>query len=356
MIVFTDRCLDQIGQGIAAHEPEVGGALLKLPDSNVVCEFVADPAAQTSRASYVPSAELTSKVRGAEREHKLHFAGVIHSHPGSMSQPSGQDHRAFALSLAVNPRLAAFIAPIVTIPQPFGNLQPNQHLLNPRGMMTLHVAYRTQRGLETTRRSSRLPYPTHTRRLRWGRLSDDLEEDARAWSGERRYTRSERSWLKDDPRNDGVDLYDLPIGVLSIDADIALLRDRLHDLCGLEWRGGCEVTYADVNGCPFISAALKFEELELVLLLSTGYPFTAPIALLTPLRGDEPGDTAQVQFHWPIGGQETRLMQLAAAVADQLKIAKPKARLRGAWPGDRSAEAGEAPRLSPNSFDNGASQ
>jgi proteasome lid subunit RPN8/RPN11 len=300
MIIFTDRCLAQIGEGIAAHEPEVGGALLKLHDSNIVCEFVPDPGARTSASTYVPSAELSEKVRGAEREQRLQFAGIVHSHPGTMMHPSGQDHRAFALSLALNPRLGAFIAPIVTVRGTVGELRPNQHLLEPRGLMTLHAAYRTQRGLGSTQhldRSSQGFIARPTAVNAYGR-----HDPTAAWQGR-----------SDDPRNDGVELFEPPVGVLSIDADIAYLKEQLVGKGGPEWLA-CNISYVDVNGSPFISAALRFVDFELVLLMPTGYPFAAPIVLLTPLRGEVQGDTEQLRFDWPIAGQDVRLKRLVEAV------------------------------------------
>jgi len=320
MIVFTDRCLDQISKGIAAHEPEVGGALLKLQDSNIVCEFVADPTAQNSRFSYVPSAELTENIRIVERDQNLQFAGVIHSHPGGMSQPSGQDHRAFALSLALNPRVGGFIAPIVTVAQPVGSLRPNQHLLEPRGIMTLHIAYRAQRGHDLQ------PYQalsvSTSERPTQEFLATDIASIGRSWRNvllpHARADRAAESkgTQTEDPRDDRIELFEAPIGVLSIDADVELLKRYLIQSCAIEWRG-CNVSYVNINGAPFISAAIRFTEIELVLLMSAGYPFSAPVALLTPMSRGETGVTAQVQFDWPIGAQHERLTRLAEAAAEK---------------------------------------
>lgn len=302
MIIFTDRCLAQIGAGIAAHEPEVGGALLKLPFSNIVCEFIPDPAARTSAASYTPSAELTPRIRAAEHDQALHFAGIIHSHPGRMAVPSSQDYRAFALSLALNPRLGAFIAPIVTIPRPFEPLEPHQLALEPRGTISLHVCYRA-------------PRPNNVHATRAGELDfgDDEGPAARAnarGSGSR-FLRSFS--LRDDPRNDEILLFQPPASVLPLDADIAILRDLLRVQAGQYW-DGADITYVDVNGVPFISAALRFSELEIVMMLSAGYPFTPPVVLYTPQMPGLPQNTAEVEFSWPIAGQEDRLARLGAAV------------------------------------------
>lgn len=306
MIIFTDRCLAQISAGIAAYEPEVGGALLKLPHSNIICEFLPDPAAHTSHASYTPSAELTPKIRAAEQDQALHFAGIIHSHPGRMAVPSSQDHRAFALSLALNPRLGAFIAPIVTIPRPFEPLEPHQIALEPRGTLSLHVCYRAPR----PRTGPDLSAP----------LEQDFGGDdgpASLGNNSRTSARFLRSLLphpgRDDPRNDEILLFQPPASVLPLDADIAYLRDLVTHRTGLRWIEA-DITYVEVNGVPFISAALRFSELELVLMLSAGYPFTPPVALYTPLLSSVPQDTAEVEFSWPIAGQEDRLSRLGAAL------------------------------------------
>lgn len=307
MIIFTDRCLAQIAEGIAAFEPERGGALLKLPNSNIVCEFVPDPGARVSSASYTPSAELTPRIREAEHDQALHFAGIIHSHPGALMVPSSQDHRAFALSLALNPRLGAFIAPIVTLPVPFDPLEPHQIQLRPRGILSLHVCYRGPRP-----KSDSAAEPA---------FADLAENEGPAAYGNRGELRNQGRFLRnlladprrDDPRNDEILLFQPAASVLTLDADIAFICDLIRDRAGIA-HSGTDISYVTVNGTAFISTALHFSELEIVLMLAAGYPFTPPVVLYTPMIDPVPQNTAEVEFSWPIAGQDERLARLTAAI------------------------------------------
>lgn len=319
MVTFTDRCLSQISAGIAAFEPEVGGALLKLPDTNIVCEFIPDPDAHTSRASYLPSAGLTETVRAEEKRHSLQFAGIIHSHPGSMSEPSGQDHRAFALSLALNPHLAAFIAPIVTIPDPYRPLEAHQHALAPQGTMTVHTCYRRPRGADVPPvRATDAPLPDNDP------LLDPFQEQPAPAAPARRAFASflpsisqsyQRRYDPADPRNDGVDVYHPPLTIMPLDQDIAFLAARLENQNSgplLE----SNISYGQINGTPTINLSLSFGYLHLLCFLAPGYPFTPPLALLSPVEHGQTKDAVQLQFGWPIGSHETRLIALAdAAIA-----------------------------------------
>jgi proteasome lid subunit RPN8/RPN11 len=114
VLVFTDAVLDQISAGIAAFEPERGGALFGIRDSNVVCHLACDIDAKRTCASYLPSKHLQEKVVQIERQTNLIFRGIVHSHPGSLSTPSGQDLVAFGKALADNLHMASFVAPIIT--------------------------------------------------------------------------------------------------------------------------------------------------------------------------------------------------------------------------------------------------
>lgn len=319
MITFTDRCLSQISAGIAAYEPEVGGALLKLPDTNIVCEFVADPDAHTSAASYLPSPGLTDIVRSEEKRQSLQFAGIIHSHPGSMSEPSGQDHRAFALSLALNPHLSAFIAPIVTIPDPYRPLEPHQHALEPRGTMTVHTCYRRVRGADISPVRHTDPPLADDDPL----LDPFQEPESRVAAPRRSFTSLlpsipqgyRRKGDPADPRNDGVDIYHPPIGIMTLDQDIAFLAASLEGQVA-EPLLTSDISYGQINGTPTINVSLSFESLHLLCFLAPGYPFTPPLALLSPVEAGQTKDAVQLQFAWPIGTHETRLLALAdAAIA-----------------------------------------
>ena len=100
MLLLGQELLRALGRFVAAREPETGGALLRLRSSNILVEFVEDPDEATSRSTYTPSLRLTDAVRARERGAELQYAGIVHSHPGNMTVPSRQDHRAFALGLS----------------------------------------------------------------------------------------------------------------------------------------------------------------------------------------------------------------------------------------------------------------
>ncbi len=114
MILFTDTVLEEIDEAIAQKEPEQGGALLGAPDSNLISHFIYDEAARTTTVTYRPSKSLIQAVKDREQADGLQFKGIIHSHPGMMDHPSGQDHQAFASQLTHNLHMGRFIAPIVT--------------------------------------------------------------------------------------------------------------------------------------------------------------------------------------------------------------------------------------------------
>ena len=114
MILFTDTVIGEIDRFIAQKAPEQGGALLGAPDSNLISHFIFDEEAEVSHVTYIPSKRLIKDVQDMELRDGLQFKGIIHSHPGQMDRPSGQDHHAFASQLTHNLHMGRFIAPIVT--------------------------------------------------------------------------------------------------------------------------------------------------------------------------------------------------------------------------------------------------
>ena len=54
MITYTDRVLEKLDAYIGQFAPERGGALMSLPNSNIVVDYLPDPEGQTSGSSYVP--------------------------------------------------------------------------------------------------------------------------------------------------------------------------------------------------------------------------------------------------------------------------------------------------------------
>ncbi len=114
MFTFTDDALAQVIDQVLIHPPERGGALLGPPNVPVVTAFLLDPDAETSTASFVPSRQLTERVRKFESVSGLQLKGVLHSHPGGLDRPSGPDRVAVGKGLEANPHLANYVCPIVT--------------------------------------------------------------------------------------------------------------------------------------------------------------------------------------------------------------------------------------------------
>jgi proteasome lid subunit RPN8/RPN11 len=275
MLIFTDSVIATLGNVIASREPEVGGALLGVPHSNVVTAFIADPEAQTTGVSYRPSPRLVQEVRAAELRDGLEFRGVVHSHPGGMNFPSSQDVNAFSVGLALNPHLAAFVAPIITVDRPAEEADESQLSLAPRGRMTCYVA---------RRRSEAGGGPLH-------------------------YEARESLTLRKEP-----------VGLMPIDADVQGLVQGLA-------REDCRVLrhsegYQGVNGSLFISRTLRCEQFELYLLFSPHYPLLPPIVMHTDARTQ---DLQQVGFAWLLSNSEYRLSgcQRAALAVAGVKVPLP---------------------------------
>ncbi len=82
---------------------------------SLVTDFLLDTHALTTGVSFVPSAQLTDRVRTHESTSGKELKGILHSHPGAMNWLSGPDHHAVERGLAVNPHLGSYLCPIATI-------------------------------------------------------------------------------------------------------------------------------------------------------------------------------------------------------------------------------------------------
>jgi proteasome lid subunit RPN8/RPN11 len=146
VLVFTDTVLNEICSDIAAHEPERGGALFGIRDTNVICHFAFDVDAKTTHATYLPSETLQEQVAAIEQRTSLVFRRIVHSHPGGMATPSGQDLVAFGKSLADNLHLASFVAPIVTNAESKRPLEQHELVLPVDSRMSTYIASRSSNG------------------------------------------------------------------------------------------------------------------------------------------------------------------------------------------------------------------
>lgn len=142
-IRVTDEVMEEIALHIGSYEPERGGALLGPVGVDAVTRFIPDADADVTVASYRSSAVLCRRVRQAEAANPLlEFKGIVHSHPGSLDQPSGQDEVAFADSLNLNPWMESFFAPIVVRRRPWRRHEANRLAFGSDCWMSMWVARR----------------------------------------------------------------------------------------------------------------------------------------------------------------------------------------------------------------------
>lgn len=267
MIIYTDRVIEKIGRSIASHEPERGGALLGIPNSNLITDFIEDPLAEVSHASYFPSKELTLKVNEKELRHGLQFKGVIHSHPGDFNVPSGQDENAFALGLSINPRLSGFVAPIVTVTNRYRQCDESEQTLYPRGKLTSYVAYRVKKEQQVSSRQNPL----------YGKIKD--------------YRGYGNTY-----RNSQVFVEKTSCTIMPIDAHTCSLTDKLQPLIG-EVNDSSE-GYLEINGVLFISETYSFNDGEVIILFPPDYPTTKPFILASKILNGVKGDAIEISFPW----------------------------------------------------------
>jgi hypothetical protein len=258
LFLFTDCVIEQIGKGIAAHMPERGGALLGPPAMPLVSHFLADAQASVTRGSYIPSIDLVQGVAEIEQTEGLQFKGVIHSHPGSLDRPSGPDQRAFRRGLDLNPRMAAFLAPIVTLDRAADESRPNEITITADSRMTVHVAYRRtpKQDTEPLKRSSTRP------------------------GGERLIIETPPCQV-------------IPVGVHVSEVMDGLAKEG-EPTGQLRWG-----TLA-VNGIHFISATFLMAGSEVIFLFPPTYPTSKPALLVTKIAQDHFDDTREISFGWEL--------------------------------------------------------
>ncbi|WP_242371945.1 ThiF family adenylyltransferase [Anaeromyxobacter sp. SG26] len=128
-----DAVLRAIGEELAVHPAERGGALVGPRGVSLVTQLVPDPEGAATEASYRPSRALDARVKALEREDGLELKGIVHSHPPLLDAPSAQDAAELAEGLRRNGHLATYLAPIVTRCDPGSRLAPHEHALSPPG-------------------------------------------------------------------------------------------------------------------------------------------------------------------------------------------------------------------------------
>lgn len=145
MLHVLDTVIAEIGNTIASHPPESGGALLGFVGRPLVTRFVFDDYARTTHVTYKPSRELARRVQELEAHENLELKGIIHSHPSGMDYPSGQDERELKVGLEINTHMPFYLAPIVTTRQDVRELGIHEVRAG-LGKISFFAAYRKRNG------------------------------------------------------------------------------------------------------------------------------------------------------------------------------------------------------------------
>lgn len=220
-IAILDTAHDMITRLIAAHPPEKGGALLGIIGEPFVTRLIPDEHARTTGASYQPSRELAAQVKETELSENLEFKGVVHSHPGAMDRPSGQDERELKVGLDLNPHMPFYLVPIVTTVPPSEPLGPHE-LACGGGKISFFAAYRSPQGARVRR---------------------------------------------------------VPVREVPMQQDMEMVRAAFGG------SAAPKVFVTNVEGVEMVAARLQLDGLELLVLTSSLYPAVAPLFLVTDAAG-----------------------------------------------------------------------
>lgn len=251
MLLILDTILDEMATAIAAHAAERGGALLGPIGIPAVSRFLFDPTAQTTSVTYSPSRELAAQVQEIERLENLEYKGIVHSHPGTLDRPSGQDERELRVGLELNPKMPFYLAPIITLHEP-RHLKEHETALG-GGKISFFAAHRAQASANIQPMSIEV-------------LTGEALE--------------QRQPLP----------HPIPQTTQPMKHHIENLRERL---------GGGEPEFfaTELEGVTLAATRLPLEGgLELLFLCGEGYPVAPPLLLATP----QGGDTEQVPLEWKI--------------------------------------------------------
>ncbi|GAA6210266.1 hypothetical protein NBRC116602_00060 [Hyphomicrobiales bacterium 4NK60-0047b] len=248
MILFTDTVMSEIDLSISQKEPEQGGALLGAPDSNLISHFIYDEDAEVSHATYLPSKRLIKAVQELEKQDGLQFKGIIHSHPGMMDHPSGQDHHAFASQLTHNLHMGRFIAPIVT------------------------------------------RHPHHKKKLKSHELA--LGDGAKLSCYQARFS-------FDKTINDNqLSVTSCEVGLVRYSAAIKHLMDMLENEFDPVIEADSDVLM--INGLLHITRMIKTPLFELQIFFPQNFPTVAPLILFSEYQGKKLGLAQSINLTWSI--------------------------------------------------------
>ena len=136
----TDGLIDAILARLVTVPPERGGALLTA--GGLVHLLVEDSSARYSQTSWDISTALSATVGEIEAAGHGTLAGLVHTHPPGIPEPSSTDIATTRDALGLNPHLGELLIAIVT------EGTPREHDLpvGPRHRMSLHVLRRNHTG------------------------------------------------------------------------------------------------------------------------------------------------------------------------------------------------------------------
>ncbi len=115
-VLLTREFAQAVDDHLAAFEPErMMHALGRMrPDGSILLShWVLDAAADASGAHVKASASGERAMQEVEQRYGVQYFGVIHSHPRTVPEPSGQDGRAVEDLLALNPHMPAALVGVV---------------------------------------------------------------------------------------------------------------------------------------------------------------------------------------------------------------------------------------------------
>ncbi len=113
-IRLTDAILERVVETIGAKPPETGGILLGPQHRPFLTHFFFDEDAPPSSVVYNPSTPVAERAKRAEVSNRgLAYKGVVHSHPGTLNDPSPTDIDTLFRGLQQNPHLPYLVAPIL---------------------------------------------------------------------------------------------------------------------------------------------------------------------------------------------------------------------------------------------------
>jgi proteasome lid subunit RPN8/RPN11 len=141
-VLLTPEVITLVDRELAAQPPERLMHVLGTvrPDGSlIVIEGLIDWEAEASSAHVRPSPEAENRIQRLERQQRLSYLGVIHSHPPSVPEPSHQDFVALQDLQRLNPHMLALLVGVVVQRNHSGSDPEPLHALKlDHGRLSLH--------------------------------------------------------------------------------------------------------------------------------------------------------------------------------------------------------------------------